>query len=318
MGLQDTFYCHASCFCADFSGADSYTKAIQAEICQSIKETIAPIRQTLFNAILASQSTFLASQPTLLASQPNEARNSLLWRAFSNIPESTQVQLALRESAEDQAQFQAHDQRLEQRAAQYGFHLKAVAKDGNCQFAALADQLNIIKAKSHHAKSVRQDIVQWLRDNKDIQLPNETTLAGFVEGDFIEFCDEMTKPGTWGNHITLQAACEVYGVAIHVISSAEVPDPQWYYVIAPFGSESTDLLHLAHWVEWHYGSLVRFTEYAGQPRIIHANSRGSYHSAESDCDFYDQSPEESGSMKRPSTPPQPQRSSKRRRTKEGT
>lgn len=52
-----------------------------------------------------------------------------------------------------------------------------IAGDGNCQFAAISDQLfdNV-----NYADYVREEAVKWLRQNKDWELPNGAVLWHFA------------------------------------------------------------------------------------------------------------------------------------------
>lgn len=52
-----------------------------------------------------------------------------------------------------------------------------IAGDGNCQFAAISDQLfdNV-----NYADYVREEAVKWLRQNKDWELPNGAILWHFA------------------------------------------------------------------------------------------------------------------------------------------
>lgn len=61
---------------------------------------------------------------------------------------------------------------------------RVIAGDGNCQFAAISDQLfdNV-----GYADYVREEAVKWLRQNKDWELPNGAILWHFACIPFFPF-----------------------------------------------------------------------------------------------------------------------------------
>lgn len=79
--------------------------------------------------------------------------------------------------------------------------------DGNCQFAAVSDQLYGSIQKHDY---VRRAVVEWIEEFKyhqlgngvfidDFFLDNETSLEASVQ----KFCQEMSRNGVWGDHVTL-------------------------------------------------------------------------------------------------------------------
>ncbi len=63
------------------------------------------------------------------------------------------------------------------------------------QFRAVADQ--VYGNQQHHA-AVRAEVVQRLQQNPE-------RYCGFVMQAYPAYCDEMSRLGTWGDHVTLQA-----------------------------------------------------------------------------------------------------------------
>ncbi|KAH1191453.1 OTU domain-containing protein [Glycine max] len=100
-------------------------------------------------------------------------------------------------------------QRLLDRLQLYDLIECKVQGDGNCQFRSLSDQL--YRSPDHH-KFVRQQIVQQLKSYPDLY-------AGYVPMAYIDYLKNMSKSGEWGDHVTLQAAADWYGVKIFVITS---------------------------------------------------------------------------------------------------
>jgi hypothetical protein len=64
--------------------------------------------------------------------------------------------------------------------------------------------------------------------------------------------------GTWGDHITLVAIAEIFGVAIRIISS--VPGDEFFTEIDPMENKEqrgrAKTVFLSHWWEYHYCSLT--------------------------------------------------------------
>jgi hypothetical protein len=136
-----------------------------------------------------------------------------------------EVGKAKHQSMEDDKNIKDNKQRLHHRLKQAGLKEKRqIAGDGNCQFAAISDQLfdNV-----NYADYVREEAVKWLRQNKDWELPNGAVLWHFACTHFFyerlifcidscvddqswdSLCDELSRRGIWGNHLTLVAMAEV-------------------------------------------------------------------------------------------------------------
>ncbi|KAF2074072.1 hypothetical protein CYY_004601 [Polysphondylium violaceum] len=143
--------------------------------------------------------------------------------------------------------------RLDERLELYMLkNSKEIPGDGNCQMHALSDQ---IYDDIGHSQEIRKTIVDWLRKNKDFQLPNGATLNQFVmSNNWDDYCDEMAKLGNWGDHLTLLAAAEIYGMKISIISSVE-SSSNFFIEIIPTKIKKEKVLLLSHYAEFHYGSL---------------------------------------------------------------
>eukprot|EP01125_Pyxidicula_operculata_P022670 TRINITY_DN9490_c0_g1_i1.p1 TRINITY_DN9490_c0_g1~~TRINITY_DN9490_c0_g1_i1.p1 ORF type:complete len:495 (+),score=71.41 TRINITY_DN9490_c0_g1_i1:136-1620(+) len=142
-------------------------------------------------------------------------------------------------------------QRLKERMNLYGMEEKReIMGDGNCQMYSLSDQLT---GNTSHHKFIRRELVAWLRDNKDLVLPNNAKLEDFVYNQtWDSYCDDMAKDCTWGDHLTLTAATEVFRIRIFILSS--IPDSQFTTEIFPEFETSTVAM-LSHLAEFHYGSM---------------------------------------------------------------
>lgn len=133
-----------------------------------------------------------------------------------------------------------------------GFKLIPVTSDGSCQFSAIAFQFDNLLTSE-----VRAQAVQWMRDHPH-SADNEPHWAfekGFWETyiSWEHYCDEMAKPATWGNEISLIAFAEATGCVIQVYSWQESGD--FYYLPTTF-KEGNNRVFLAHLPEVHYYAIA--------------------------------------------------------------
>lgn len=117
-----------------------------------------------------------------------------------------------------------------------------VEGDGNCQFRALSDQ--VYRTPEHH-EFVRQQVVDQLKSCPDIY-------EGYVPMAYGDYLEKMSKSGEWGDHVTLQAAADSYGVKIFVITSFK---DTCYIEILPNVQKSKRVIFLSFWAEVHYNSI---------------------------------------------------------------
>lgn len=133
-------------------------------------------------------------------------------------------------------------QRLLDRLQLYGLVENKVQGDGNCQFRALADQF--YRSPEHH-EFVRRQIVNQLKSYPEIY-------EGYVPMAYDEYLEKMSRSGEWGDHVTLQAAADLYGVKIFVITSFK---DTCYIEILPSAERSKRVICLSFWAEVHYNSI---------------------------------------------------------------
>ncbi|KAL9266455.1 OVARIAN TUMOR DOMAIN-containing deubiquitinating enzyme 9-like protein [Drosera capensis] len=100
-------------------------------------------------------------------------------------------------------------QRLLDRLKVYQLVEMKVKGDGNCQFRSLSDQ--IYRTSEHHGY-VRQVVVDQLKSDPKMY-------EGYVPMAYGEYLKKMSKSGEWGDHVTLQAASDTYGIKIFVLTS---------------------------------------------------------------------------------------------------
>ncbi|EGC40280.1 hypothetical protein DICPUDRAFT_74144 [Dictyostelium purpureum] len=152
------------------------------------------------------------------------------------------------------SQSQMAEIRLNERIQLYGLMIRReIPGDGNCQMHSLSDQ---IYGDLDHSTLIRTVIVNWLRINGGFKLPNGATLSDFVyDSSWEEYCNNMSKNGTWGDHLTLVAAAEIFKINITIISS--VASQTGFFIEIKPKVKSNYYVLLSHISEYHYGSLCQ-------------------------------------------------------------
>lgn len=89
-----------------------------------------------------------------------------------------------------------------------------MAKDGNCLFRSLADQL-YGDADGHH-EEVRRRCLDYMEKERDY-------FSQFVTEDFSGYLERKRKDATYGNHLELQAVSEIYHRQIQIFTVDEHP-----------------------------------------------------------------------------------------------
>ncbi|XP_039127883.1 OVARIAN TUMOR DOMAIN-containing deubiquitinating enzyme 9-like isoform X1 [Dioscorea cayenensis subsp. rotundata] len=133
-------------------------------------------------------------------------------------------------------------QRLIDRLRLYDLVELKVQGDGNCQFRALSDQF--YRTPEHH-EFVRQQVINQLKSNPEMY-------EGYVPMAYGDYLNNLSKSGEWGDHVTLQAAADSYGVKIFVITSFK---DTCYIEILPHVQKSNRVIFLSFWAEVHYNSI---------------------------------------------------------------
>ncbi|GAX81219.1 hypothetical protein CEUSTIGMA_g8651.t1 [Chlamydomonas eustigma] len=133
-------------------------------------------------------------------------------------------------------------ERLLLRLDQYSLVEKIVTGDGACQFRALSDQL--YRTPLYH-DVVRSKVLDQLKAHPDVY-------SMYVPAEYEEYCTEMAKLTTWGDHVTLKAAADAYGLQIKVLTSFV---DKAFIKIEPKQCQSQRVLWLSFWAEVHYNSI---------------------------------------------------------------
>jgi len=134
-------------------------------------------------------------------------------------------------------------QRLALLLETYGLKERPVEGDGNCQFRALSDQL--YGSEAYHL-DIRLRVVEQLQACKD-------AYCGFVPGNFEAYVMKVGCDRTWGDHVTLQAAADAFGVEVNVLTDYLT---EAFIKVSPDQRKTQKVLCLSFWAEVHYNSVV--------------------------------------------------------------
>ena len=88
-----------------------------------------------------------------------------------------------------------------------GLAVISIVGDGNCFFRSVSHQL--FKTETYHGQ-IRALAVQHL-----INCPEH-----FIESN-TQYLQNMSRPGTWTDHIIIQAVANTYNLIIHIIQSTQ-------------------------------------------------------------------------------------------------
>jgi len=147
---------------------------------------------------------------------------------------------------------------MRERIMKYNMEERAVVADGNCQFRSLADQVH--KDQNLH-EAVREQVVRWLQTNENHHVDDGSSrLEDFLDRDLFpswkDYCTYMKRNGSWGDHMTLMAAAEIFNSEIWIISSVKFsPGIEPIINIVPTKKPAKRTIRLAHYHELHYNSL---------------------------------------------------------------
>ncbi|KAJ8605159.1 hypothetical protein CTAYLR_000346 [Chrysophaeum taylorii] len=141
-----------------------------------------------------------------------------------------------------------HRTRLRRRLEELNLREFEVRGDGACQFRALAHQL--YGDEELHG-TVRSRIATYLEEHADKYGP-------FVDDGFERFVERMRRPEEWGDHVTLQAAADHFGVRVCLVTSYET---RAFVHVVPPQEEGVPTVWLSFWAEVHYNSLLSYEDH---------------------------------------------------------
>lgn len=116
--------------------------------------------------------------------------------------------------------------------------------DGSCQFASLSDQLFRNLSKTDE---LRREAIQQLRQKPEYYIE-------FVyDTSYHQYCTNMSKSKTWGDHLTLQALADRLHIVINLLTSYQNTP---HVEIKPRGNVQVKRhVWLSFFGEVHYNSL---------------------------------------------------------------
>lgn len=105
------------------------------------------------------------------------------------------------------------------------------------QFRALSDQLY---RTPHEHGYIRAAAIAQLQSYPNLY-------REYIPEDYREYCQRMQQFGTWGDHVTLQAVADTFGVRIAIMTSYQ---DSCVIEIQPQGQiQSQRVLYLSFWAE---------------------------------------------------------------------
>ena len=141
---------------------------------------------------------------------------------------------------------------LQRNALLHGLELDSDnAGGGNCLFLAISQQLEKVFGTVRSHQDIRKDLVTFMSENPNL---GSVHLPSFVSNypTWHAYLNSMRQDGTWGDHLTLMAAANVYHMSITIVSSVEDSEP---VVIDPATGTSQGTILLGHLAELHYMTL---------------------------------------------------------------
>ena len=94
----------------------------------------------------------------------------------------------------------------------YSIHLNP-SPDGNCQFAAIADQLQIKNIETLSANKMREAAVCYMLEYRQSPFNDRQDFAETFDStrysSFEDYISMMREQATFGDHLTLQAISEI-------------------------------------------------------------------------------------------------------------
>ena len=92
--------------------------------------------------------------------------------------------------------------------------------DGNCQFSAAANLLNVHANLNLSVSELREKVIQFLSNSPCLLDGSPLELADFVDNyGIVKYLKNMASAGQYGDHITLLGMCCLYKVQFVVLSS---------------------------------------------------------------------------------------------------
>ncbi|XP_019614119.1 PREDICTED: malignant fibrous histiocytoma-amplified sequence 1 homolog [Branchiostoma belcheri] len=161
--------------------------------------------------------------------------------------------------------------RLASHVSKLGLTFRAeVPGDGNCMFHAMSDQVLRTEGKHKGHLQLREEAVRHLRRNP--HNAHGDHFRNFISNQSWEvYLENMSRDGTWGDHVILQAMADMLVRDVIIVSSVEADN--YVTTLRPqTGSppRAARPLLLGHYAENHYASLDE-TQSGGKPVVLLVN-----------------------------------------------
>lgn len=102
--------------------------------------------------------------------------------------------------------------------------IKDIAPDGNCMYAAIADQLELNefgkKLPKNHCKVLRTMAATFMRDHPDDFIPFIDSVDGDIisQDQFLNYCNTIENTNAWGGQLELKALSHSLQVPIFIFT----------------------------------------------------------------------------------------------------
>ena len=135
---------------------------------------------------------------------------------------------------------------LEQRLRRFQLRPFDVGGDGDCFFRAVSHQLY---GDPEHHLQVRAAGIAYMRDNPERFIESNT------ETSWLEYLNNMSMQGTWGDAIIIQAVADQLNLKI-VIAETHEQFSEYSIVLAVSSTQQPTEVYLGHIDEYHYVSTL--------------------------------------------------------------
>ncbi|KAK2149065.1 hypothetical protein LSH36_469g01050 [Paralvinella palmiformis] len=116
-------------------------------------------------------------------------------------------------------------QKLKAMLSERGLAIYDIPSDGNCLYAAVADQLSRYSVKTT-VESLRVQAANYMRQHQDDLLPflsKQDTGEPYTPDEYLEYCDRVEHTSEWGGQLELQALSTVLEHPIEVVQADAPP-----------------------------------------------------------------------------------------------
>jgi len=134
---------------------------------------------------------------------------------------------------------------LDGRLARCGMKRVTMAGDGNCQFRALAWNMYRDQERHHDVRERATALIEARRQEFEAYFDGARA--------FDEWLREMKRDRSWGDELTLRAACDAFGCKIHVVQSTSA---NWHLVYEPERLATKRMVFISYISPVHYDAVT--------------------------------------------------------------